>query len=203
MKVGRSVRWGLMAVLGSAFPFAIEHSFRAAGCPSAMTEQPMPVASQWKRWPLLPGLGGYEVVDLDPPRDGGLTSWRPHATNDARLTGHGVCPERGASLQAWFGQFFVATSGDDWTIRFREDPETEVVVVTAERRVRDIEAIEPRPLVAFRVERDGTASLFARVLGPPLFVLALLTIAIMRWGGPTQSAASSRRHTRSSTSTRA
>jgi hypothetical protein len=123
MKVARSVRWGLMAALGIAFPFAIEHSFWAARCPSAMTEQP--------------------------------------------------------------------------------DPETEVVVVAAERRVPDIEAIEPRPLVAFRVERDTTLSLLARVLGPPLFVLALLTIAIMHWGSPTQSAASSRRQTRSSTSTRA
>jgi hypothetical protein len=92
----------------------------------------MPARSLWQSWPVLPGLAGYSVIDLDPYWDPGLTSSRPHAMSDARLAGHGVCAERGASVQSWFGQYFTATSGDDWTIRLRQEPKSGLVVVTGE-----------------------------------------------------------------------
>lgn len=144
-----------------------------------MVEEPLPEPERWRSWPLLPGQAGYEVVDLDPYRDSGLTSWRPHAMGDARLAGHGVCAERGASVQSWFGEFFTATSGNDWAIRLRQEPESGVVLVTAElqRQEPHTEPEPPRPIVAFRVERDGPFLLFWRVVVPPLAVLALLLAA--------------------------
>jgi hypothetical protein len=135
----------------------------------------MPARSIWQSWPVLPGLAGYSVVDLDPYRDPGLTSWRPHAMGDARLAGHGVCAERGASVQSWFGQYFTATSGNDWTIRLRQEPKSGLVVATVEPTRLGAERVEPQPIVAFRVERDGPVYLVARILALPALVLALLT----------------------------
>jgi hypothetical protein len=99
---------------------------------------------------------------------------------DARLAGHGVCAERGASVQSWFGQYFTATSGDDWKIRLRREPERGVIVVTGEPTRPGAERIEPQPIVAFRVERDGFLYLLARILGVPALVLALLTWWLLR-----------------------
>lgn len=140
-----------------------------------MVEQPIPARSLWQSWPVLSGLAGYSVVDLDPPWDPGLTSWRPHAMRDARLAGHGVCAERGASVQSWFGQYFTATSGDDWTIRLRQEPKSGLIVVTGEPTRPGAERVELEPIVAFRVERDGAVYLLARVLGVPALAVALLT----------------------------
>jgi hypothetical protein len=145
-----------------------------------MNEQDWPAGSSWRTWPILPGMAGYDVVDLDPPVDLGLTSPRPHAMVDAHLVGHGVCAERGASVQPWFGQFFTATSGDDWTIRFREQPGTKLVVVTGERTRPEADPVPPRPIVAFRIERDGAWRLLLRVAVPPLAVAALLVSLLRR-----------------------
>jgi hypothetical protein len=176
----RWIRWGVLVAFASCLLLGIRHSFWAARCTSAMVEQPMPVRSLWQSWPVLPGLAGYSVVDLDAPWDPGMTSWRPHAMRDARLAGHGVCAERGASVQSWFGQYFTATSGDDWKIRLRREPERGVIVVTGEPTRPGAERIEPQPIVAFRVERDGFLYLLARILGVPALVLALLTWWLLR-----------------------
>lgn len=155
----RSLRWGVLVALASCLLLGIQHSFWAARCTSAMVEQPMPARWLCQSWPVLPGLAGYSVIDLDPYGDPGLISWRPHAMGDARLAGHGVCAERGASVQSWFGQYFTATSGDDWTIRLRQEPTSGLVVVAGEPTRPGAERIEPEPIVAFRVERDGVLSL--------------------------------------------
>jgi len=147
-----------------------------------MVEQPVPDRSRWQTWPALPDLAGYEVVDLNPRHDLGLTSWRPHAMTEARLAGHGVCSERGASVQAWFGQYFTAVSGDDWTIRLRQAPNDGVVVVTGERTRPGDESIEPKPIVAFRVERDGLVERLVRVCALPLIVLGLFVAWLRRSG---------------------
>jgi hypothetical protein len=141
-----------------------------------MVEQEMPEASSWRTWPVLPGLAGYEVVDLAPYQDSGCTSSRPHPMVDARLAGHGVCAERGASLQSWMGQYFVATSGDDWTLRLREDPRSHTVLVTGERTRPSEEHIEPKPIAAFRVQADGPALLAVRVAAWPLASLVGLFV---------------------------
>lgn len=169
----RWLRWGSLGVLIVSFFVAVRHSVWAAHCRIAMVEQAMPARLEWQSWRLLSGLAGFEVVDLETYRDWGLTSWRPHAMGDARLVGHGVCAERGASVQSWFGQYFTATTGDDWTIRVREEPKGGVFLVTGERTRPGAELVEPSPIVAFRVERDGLAHLLMRVLGLPVIVLAL------------------------------
>jgi hypothetical protein len=133
-----------------------------------MVEQPLPEASAWQVWPVLPDLAGYVVKDLAPYRDLGWTSARPHATGDARLAGLGVCAERGASLQSWLGQDFIPASGNDWTLRLRGDPNSHTMLVTGERTYPSEVRVEPRPIVAFRVEVDGPALLAARIAVWPL-----------------------------------
>jgi hypothetical protein len=164
------------------FCLTVRHSVWAARCPSAMVEQPIPDRSVWQAWPVLPGLAGYEVVDLSPERDLGLTSWRPHAMTNARLAGRGVCSERGASVASWFGQYFTASSGDDWTIRLRQAPSSGVVVVTGERSRPSAESIEPKPVVAFRIARDGVVERLLRVWALPLIVLGLFVAELRRSG---------------------
>lgn len=169
----RWFRYGVPLILVVGLFLGVRHSFWAARCTTAMVEQPMPDASSWQSWPVLSGLAGYVVVDLDPYDDPGLTSGRPHAMGDARLAGHGVCAERGASVQSWFGQYFTATSGDDWTIRFRQEPQSGLVLVTGERTRPSSEPEAPTPIVAFLIEHDGALTLFARLAGAPALVLAL------------------------------
>jgi len=77
-------------------------------------------------------------------------------------------------VQSWFGQYFTAVTGDDWTIRLRQEPASGVVLVTGERRELGSEPIPPVPIVAFRVERDGPLRSFWRVVALPLLTLALL-----------------------------
>jgi hypothetical protein len=163
-----------------ALPLALRHSRWAAGCRTAMIEQPLPEPARWRTWPLLPGLAGYEVIDLEPYRDWGLTSPRPEPMGDARLAGRGVCAERGASLESWFGQYFTAVTGDDWTIRLRQEPGTGIVLVTGERRAASEDPIPPQPIVAFRVERDDPLRFIGRVVLPPLVILGLLVGAWRR-----------------------
>jgi hypothetical protein len=164
-----------------ALVLALRHSLWAARCTKAMVSEPLPAVPTWRSWPVLPGLAGYEVVDLEPYRDSGLTSWRPHAMGDARLAGQGVCAERAASLDSWFGQTFTATTGDDWTIRLRAQPRGNRLIVTGERTRPDGENIEPKPILAFHVEDDGIPQLLLRVLGAPLLVLVMI-IAWWRYG---------------------
>lgn len=170
----RLLHWGVLLTLAACLMLGVRHSLRAARCTIAMVERPMPARSAWQSWPTLPDLAGYSVVDLDPAWDPGLTSWRPHAMRDARLEGHGVCAERGASVQSWFGQYFTATSGDDWTIRLHREPKNGLIVVTGEPTRPGAERVEPEPVVAFEVERDGAVYFAVRVLAVPTFFLMLL-----------------------------
>ena len=166
--------WGLLTILVLAFAACIRHARWAASCRVGMVEQPIPNKSRWQGWPVLPGLAGYTVVDLEPYADSGCTSSRPHPTGDARLAGFGVCAERGVSLQSWLGQDFIPTSGDDWTLRVREEPQTHTLLVTGERTRPGEERIEPRPIVAFRRAADGLLLLTSRVVAWPIASLLSL-----------------------------
>jgi hypothetical protein len=170
-------RNALLLVLLLVFAASIRHALWAASCRIGMAEQPIPETTRWRTWPVLPGLAGYMVVDLAPYRDLGWTSPRPHPPGDARLAGLGVCAERGASVQSWLGQDFVAMSGDDWTLRLREEPATHTVLATGERTRPGEERIDPRPLAAFRREADGPALLLARVFAWP----AASLMALVAW----------------------
>jgi hypothetical protein len=146
-----------------------------------MLEQALPQDRSWRKWPVLPDLSGYDVVDLAPYGDLGWTSPRPHPMGDARLAGHGVCAERGVSVQSWMGQDFVARTGDDWTLRLRVEPESRTILVTGERRRPSEEQIEPKPIVAFRLEADGPALLAARIAAWPCMSLLALVLWWRRW----------------------
>ena len=173
----RWIRWGLFVVLVLALAASVRHALWAAGCRVGTVEQPIPNKSRWQGWPVLPELAGYTVVDLEPYPDSGCTSSRPHPTGDARLSGFGVCAERGVSVQRWLGQDFIPTSGDDWTLRVREEPQTHTLLVTGERTRPSEERIEPRPIVAFRREADGLLLLTARIVAWPLASL----VALVAW----------------------
>lgn len=176
MRMQRWIHWGAFVLLLGSLVASVRYAPWAARCRVSMVEQELPEASAWRRWPVLPDLAGYEVVDLAPYRDPGCTSSRPHPMGDARLAGLGVCAERGASLQSWMGQYFVATSGDDWTLRLREDPRSHTMLVTGERTRPSEELIEPKPVAAFRVEADGPALLALRVAAWPLASLVGLFV---------------------------
>ena len=173
----RWARLGLLMGLMLALLASFRHAFWAASCRVGMVEQPIPDAERWQGWPVLPEMAGYTVVDLEPYPDSGCTSPRPHPTGDARLAGFGVCAERGVSLQSWLGQDFIPISGDDWTLRVREEPQTHTLLVTGERTRPGEERVEPRPIVAFRREADGLLLLTARVVAWPLASL----FALVAW----------------------
>lgn len=128
----------------------------------------------WRTWPLLPGLAGYEVRDLDPYLDLGLTSWRPHDLRDARLFGNGVCAERGLSLKSWFqSPIGAAYMRNESELTLRRAPRRDVMVVAGQMEAR---SSDPGPLTfvaAFALDRDGPFGYFLRVLAPPLGVFAL------------------------------
>lgn len=165
------LRWAVLLLLLLTLAGSVRHAVWAAGCRVGMVEQPIPEPTDWQAWPILSGLAGYSVVDLSPYRDLGWTSPRPHPSGDARLVGIGVCAERGVSVQSWLGQDFIPVSGDDWTLRLREEPRTGTVLVTGERTRPGEEQIEPRPIVAFRREPDGSMWLVTRVIAWPLATL--------------------------------
>lgn len=177
--MGRSgmIRWGVLLLLLLNIAVSVRHAVWAASCRVSMVEQPIREGVDWHAWPILSGLGGYSVVDLSPYRDLGWTSARPHPPGDARLTGNGVCAERGVSLQSWLGQEFIPVSADDWTVRLREEPRTGTALVTGERTRPGEDRIAPRPIVAFRREPDPWMWLVVRIVAWPLASL----IALVAW----------------------
>lgn len=74
------------------------------------------------------------------------------------------------------GQDFIATSGDDWTLRLREDPRSHTVLVTGERTRPSEEQIEPKLVARFRIEADGPALVAVRVAAWPLASLVGLIV---------------------------
>ena len=169
----RALRVVCALALAAGLPVVVSRALAASRCRLRLDEAAEPVG--WRAWPLLPGLAGYEVRDLDPYVDLGLTSWRPHALGDARLFGNGVCVERGVSLESWFeSSLGAAYMRNERELTLRRAANNELVVVAGQ-----IEAAssDPGPLTfvaAFAPHRDGPFRFFLRVFTAPLVVIALL-----------------------------
>ena len=158
--------------LAAALPFVVSRSLAASRCPLSMDEAAEPAG--WRAWPLLPGLAGYEVRDLDPYLDLGITSWRPHALGDARLFGNGVCAERGLSLKSWFrSPIGAAYMRNERELTLRRAPQAEIVVVGGQMNAESSDSGPLTFVAAFAPDRDGPLRFFLRVLAPPLGAFAL------------------------------
>ena len=166
-------------VLAAGLPFVISHALAASHCRLSLDEAAEPAG--WRAWPLLPGLAGFQVRDLDPYVDLGMTSWRPHGLRDARLFGNGVCAERGLSLTSWFqspiGAAYVRSERE---LTLRRAATSELVVVAGQMEAG---STDPGPLTfvaAFVPGRDGPFRFFLRVLAPPLVAIALVAYVACR-----------------------
>jgi hypothetical protein len=157
--------------LAAALPFVIYRALAASRCPLSLAEEAEPPG--WRAWPLLPGLSGYQVRDLDPDIDFGWTSWRPRGLNDARLFGNGVCAERGVSLSRWFSISTAYMRSED-ELSLRRAPTSQVIVVAGQMEAA---SSDPGPLTfvaAFTPDRDGPFRFLLRVIAPTAALLALL-----------------------------
>jgi hypothetical protein len=164
--------------LAVTLPFVVSRAWTAARCPLSLAEVAEPPG--WRTWPLVSGLAGYQVRDLDPYFDLGWTSPRPHALGDARLFGNGVCAERGLSLSSWFlspiGADYMRNEGE---LTLRRAPNSQVVVVAGQMEAGSANAGPLTFIAAFVPDRDGPFGFFLRVLAPPLAVLALLVLLVL------------------------
>ena len=169
----RGVRLACALALAAALPFVLSGALTASRCRLSLVEVAEPPG--WRAWPLLSGLSGYQVRDLEPYVDLGWASWRPHALGDARLFGNGVCAERGLSLSSWFhSSIGAAYMRNERELTLRRAPNRQVVVVAGQMEAA---SSDPGPLTfvtAFAPDRDGPFLFFLRVVAPPLVWMALL-----------------------------
>jgi hypothetical protein len=168
--------WACLAAVLIAIALLLSSSARVVRCDAALGELPEP--SGWRSWPVVPGLAGYTVVDLEPYRYPGYTSWRPHGLTKPRLTGRGVCPERGASLDSWFGLYDSYRRLPE-ELRVRRSPTSDVLAVTGQ-----VDLYMDHPLgdetfvVAFRPIRDAWLTR-ALPLAPQLLLAVLSLLATL------------------------
>ncbi len=169
----RGVRVACAVALVAAQPLVVSHALAASRCRRSLDEADEPVG--WRAWPLLPGLTGYQVRDLDPYLDLGLTSGRPHALRDARLFGNGVCAERGLSLKSWFlSPIGAAYMRNERELTLRRAPKGALVVVAGQMEAASSDAGPLTFVAAFTPGRDGLMHFLLRVLTLPVAALALL-----------------------------
>jgi hypothetical protein len=168
--------WALLGLSALVTGLLLVRAVRTAPCAAALHELPEPAG--WRAWPVLGGLAGYTVVDLDPPHQSGCTSWRPQGLGDARLAGPHVCAERGVRLQSWFERWdsYRRVPAE---LAVRRDPKGDSFVVAGQ-----MDRHESQPhgeevfVVAFRPVSEGALGFLLRVaLLPGLGFLGLAASA--------------------------